>query len=99
METAKGHKRMMTVAFCEAMGTCLFLFGILNTNLCVTIPFSLLASVCIWGDVTGGHFNPAVTIGVFISLGDYGKNFMFMLMIIIGQIIGGLAAMGLFYLG
>ena len=96
---AKGHKRMMTVCACELMGTALFIFGILSTNLCLTIPFSLLASVVIWGDITGGHFNPAVTIGVFVSLGEYGKNFMFMMLIIIAQIIGGLAGMGLFWLG
>ena len=68
---AKGHNRMMTVCLCEALGTCLFVWGIMNTNLCTTIPFSLLASVVIWGDITGGHFNPAVTLGVYISLGEY----------------------------
>lgn len=96
---AKGHKRMMTVCACELMGTALFVFGIMSTNRCITIPFSLLAPVVIWGDITGGHFNPAVTIGVFVTLGEYSKNFMFMMLIIFAQIIGGLAAMGLFWLG
>ena len=79
---AKGHNRMMTVCLCEALGTCLFVWGIMNTNLCTTIPFSLLASVVIWGDITGGHFNPAVTVGVYISLGEISKNFLFMILII-----------------
>ena len=56
---------MMTVCACEFLGTALFLFGIIETSLPISIPLSLLASVVIWGDVTGGHFNPAVTIGVF----------------------------------
>ena len=80
---AKGHNRMMTVAACEMLGTALFIFGILCTNQAITIPFSLLASVVIWGDITGGHFNPAVTLGVFITLGDKAKNFIFMILIIL----------------
>ena len=96
---AKGHDRMAVVCLCEMLGTALFIFGILGTNLPLTIPFSLLASVVIWGDITGGHFNPAVTIGVFTQLGDYAKNMGFMIMIIISQILGGMLAIGLNYLG
>ena len=96
---AKGHDRMFTVCFLEFLGTMLFLFGIIGTNVPVSIPFSLLASVVIFGDITGGHFNPAVTIGVFTTVGDYAKNFMFMVLIIISQILGGLAAIGLSYGG
>ena len=96
---AKGHGRMMTVCACEFLGTALFIFGIIESATWASIPFSLLASVVIWGDVTGGHFNPAVTIGVFTQLGDYGKNFLFMCLIIIAQCLGGFLAIGMSYLG
>jgi len=99
---AKGHDRMAMVCFCEFLGTALFIFGILGTggtSLPLSIPFSLLASVVIWGDITGGHFNPAVTLGVWTTLGDKGKNFIFMLFIMISQILGGLLSIGLAYLG
>ena len=96
---ADGHKRMPLVCALEFFGTMLFVFGILSTNLAISIPFSLLASVVIFGDVTGGHFNPAVTIGVFTSLGHYGSNFLFMVLIIIAQCLGGCAAIGLAWLG
>lgn len=96
---ADGHKRMFTVCACEFLGTALFIFGILQTNLPLSIPFSLLASVVIWGDITGGHFNPAVTLGVFVTLGDYGKNFAFMIMIMIAQIAGGFLAIGMNWIG
>lgn len=90
---------MMTVCACEFLGTALFIFGILQTSLPLSIPFSLLASVVIWGDITGGHFNPAVTIAVYTSLGEYGKNFLFMVLIIVAQFLGGILAIGLSYLG
>ena len=80
---AKGHDRMFTVLAAECFGTALFLFGIISTSTPITIPFSLLASVVIFGDITGGHFNPAVTLGVFITIGDYAKNFLFMLLIML----------------
>ena len=96
---ANGHDRKALVMACECFGTALFLFGIISTNLPLSIPFSLLASVVIFGDITGGHFNPAVTIGVWCTLADKGKNFLFMLAIIIAQIVGGLIGIGLAYLG
>ena len=58
-----------------------------------------MASVVIFGDITGGHFNPAVTLGVFTSLGEYGKNWLFCLLIILAQFVGGFAAIGLNYVG
>ena len=96
---AKGHDRKAMVCFCEFLGTALFIFGIMETGLPLSIPFSLLASVVIWGDITGGHFNPAVTLGVFCTLPDKGKNFVFMLMIMFSQYLGGMLAIGLSYLG
>ena len=96
---ANGHKRMATVCACEFLGTALFIFGIIETKLPISIPFSLLASIVIWGDITGGHFNPAVTIAVFTQLGDYGKNFLFMILIILAQCLGGFLGIGIAYLG
>ena len=96
---AKGHDRKAWVCFCEFLGTALFIFGIIETGTPVSIPFSLLASVVIWGDITGGHFNPAVTLGVWTTLEHKGKNFPFMLMIWMAQILGGFLAIGLAFLG
>ena len=96
---AHGHNRKMTVMFLEFMGTALFIWGLLLTGNPLSIPFSLFASVVIFGDITGGHFNPAVTLGVFTSRGDYGANFLFCILIMLAQFAGGFAAMGLAWMG
>ena len=96
---AKGHDRMFTVLLLECIGTALFVWGIICTDTPVSIPFSLFASVVIFGDITGGHFNPAVTLGVFVQLEDMGKNILFCILIMLAQFIGGLAAIGLSWLG
>ena len=84
MEVKGGHDRKFTVALFEMLGTALFIYGIIMTGTAATIPFSLFASILIFGAITGGHFNPAVTIGVYIAEGDhYGRNFLFLLIIII----------------
>lgn len=98
MET-QGHDRKLVVCFCEMLGTALFIFGILQTNLPLTIPFSLLASVILWGNITGGHFNPAVTLGVYTTLGEYRKNFSMMILLIFSQLLGGLLAIVMNWLG
>ena len=33
-----------------------------------------LAMMCLAWNVSGGHFNPAITIGVYVSEKDFGGN-------------------------
>jgi len=96
---ANGHERMLTVCLLEFFGVALFAFGVLNSNDGASIPFSLIASCIIFGDVTGGHMNPAITIAVFTSLGSYSKNILFACCIILSQFAGGIAGVGLSWLG
>lgn len=58
-----------------------------------------MASIVIFGDITGGHFNPAVTIGVFTSLKEYARDWLFMILIIFAQVVGGFLAIALSYAG
>jgi glycerol uptake facilitator-like aquaporin len=54
----------------------------------------LTAGINLFGDVCGAHFNPAVTMAVFIKEGNMG-NIGFMIMIWISQIIGMCLGCGL----
>ena len=96
-----GKDRKAIVCLCEFLGTALFLFGIINVapTCPVAIPICLFVPVILFGGVTGGHFNPAVSLGVWSTLGDKGSNFAFMSMIWIAQILGGIFAIGMAYLG
>ena len=96
---AEGHDRKFTVCLCEAFGTALFIYGIMiNGADNAGVAASLFASVLIFGGVTGGHFNPAVTLGVYFAEADFFGNLIFMLGIIISQCAGGMLAIGMAYL-
>jgi aquaporin Z len=93
-----GYGRKMTVCLLEMVGTALFVYGILiNGADNAGVALSLFASVILLGGITGGHFNPAVTLGIYIQSREYVKNLFFMIQYIIAQIIGGLIAVAMAY--
>ena len=55
----------------------------------------MFGNICIFGGVSGGHFNPAVTLGVFISeswhhgnLSKFKQNWWIALLIMSSQVAG-----------
>ena len=74
MEVEGAEKRMGTVFLYEVIGTALFIYGILLTYSPLSIAFSLGASIMLFGGITGGHFNPAVTLAVYIVEGKWMEN-------------------------
>ena len=98
MEVAGGSNNKPTVVLYELLGTALFIYGILVSGGDATaVPIALFASILIFGNITGGHFNPAVTLGVWITKGNCAASFSFAMMIIFGQILGGFLAIALAY--
>jgi len=95
METKLGHDRKFLVAIYEAAGTALFTYCILvSTADAVAAALSLFAMIIIFGDVTGGHFNPAVTLGVLVwqfFKGNSISNMFFAISIILAQCLGAIA--------
>jgi len=76
----------------ELIGTFLFLSVILKTGKAIPIAIALAAVIYFGGDVSGGHFNPAVSFMVFLkdsntfSSGD-------MLSFIVAQLLGASLAL------
>ena len=95
METKLGHNRKLIVALYEAMGTSLFTYCILvSTADAIAASLSLFAMIVIFGPVTGGHFNPAVTLGVGlwqIFKGNIISSLIMSVLIIAGQLVGAVA--------
>lgn len=74
MEVPGGHNNKTYVLLYEFLGTAVLLFAI---NASQSGPFPPLAigiglfvGASMFGPVSGGHFNPAVSIGVFIKEGN-----------------------------
>ena len=96
MEVEKSENKWILVPVYEMIGTALFIYCILVSHgnpLAVVI--GLFSSIIIFGGITGGHFNPAVSIGVYIANGKWLKQLLFLILIILGQFIGACIGFGL----
>ena len=99
MEVPGGHQNKAVVCLYEMIGTATLIMAV-NWGISLTtanfqpiaVGLTLFANISILAPVCGGHFNPAVTIGVFIKEGrkNISQNAVFTLLIIISQIIGGI---------
>ena len=77
----------------EFLGTLFFLYVIIATGSPVAIATSLLIAILIGGKISGGNFNPAVSV----MMAAAGKLPMHdLLPYVISQIAGGLAAFELY---
>ena len=95
MEVASSANRAPLVFLYEAFGTMLFVYSILLTSNPISISFSLFASIILFGSITGGHFNPAVTLGIYIREAKFKENLKWLGVHILGQLCGAFLAMGL----
>lgn len=73
----------------EFIGTLFFLYVIIATGNALAIGAALAVAVMIGGPISGGHFNPAVSIMMTVA-GKLSKKDV--VPYIIAQIAGGLAA-------
>lgn len=102
MEIEKATEHKPIVFFYEAIGTGLLVYAInLQQGQAFGqfgIAFMLFALLLIGGPVTGAHFNPAVTIGVYISNKHWKEDWDMFLITVFGQIVGGIFGISLSWL-
>ena len=99
MDNERGHNRKFLVAFNEFLGVTFFMYivvvgGVTGSDIWgISGPLALFVMINIFGGISGGHFNPCVTLGVYVREAEWGKNLVFMLMYIIAQISGAIVGM------
>jgi aquaporin Z len=57
----------MNAILTEFVGTCLLLSAISYIGTPLAIGFALFVAVLLGGPISGGHFNPAVTLWAYLS--------------------------------
>ena len=94
MEIKGGNKNKTIVMIYEALGTGILLYAI---NMTAEQPlgkfgvsFTIFALVLIGGPITGAHFNPAVTLGVYISNLHWKEDWHMCLLMMVSQFFGGI---------
>jgi aquaporin Z len=85
----------MKAAFIEFIGTFFFLYVILSTGNYLAIGAALALAIYLGGPISGGNFNPAVTIMMIMAKKQKMDT---ALPYILAQIAGGLAALALYQL-
>ena len=84
---------MLNKLLAEFLGTMFFLYVILVTGDAVAIGLALMIAIFVLGKVSGGNFNPAVSVMLAMA----GKLSMKDLApYIVAQVLGGLAALELY---
>tara|TARA_B100001094_G_scaffold312001_1_gene348251 strand:+ start:415 stop:693 length:279 start_codon:yes stop_codon:yes gene_type:complete len=74
----------------EFLGTFIFLSVILSQGKAIPIAATLLAVIYFGGDISGGNFNPAVSVMMYLKNVLNANDLLFY---IIAQILGGIAAL------
>lgn len=101
MESETNEKSRISLVFAETLGTAVFITCIFYTALYQTSPLAialgvgggLFIAINIFGRQTGGHFNPAVSIGYFCFLADNKmEKVVNFLLLILSQLLGGFLA-------
>ena len=104
MDSEKGDSRKLSVAFNEFMGQIFFQYIVLvggvtgSDSWGISGPLALFVMINIFGGVSGGHFNPAVSLGIYTRSQEYGKNIGFLLLYLIAQFGGAIVGMFLAWL-
>ena len=84
---------MLNKYLVEFLGTMFFLYVILATGSAIPIGLALTVAIMIGGNISGGNFNPAVSI-MMTAAGKLPKKDL--VPYIVAQVAGGLAALELY---
>jgi len=95
METGNKDKKIGIAAY-ECLGTAFIMYGVMVDlgGFSSAIPITFAMMVLAW-NVSGGHFNPVISIGMYIAEKDFGGNLVTLLIMMVAQCAG--AFLGLLF--
>ena len=77
----------------EFVGTLFFLFVILVSGQAIPIGLALILAIMLGGKISGGHFNPAVSVMMFLNKKIQAQDLLFY---VLAQVLGGAVALQLY---
>ena len=85
MEVDGGNEKKLAVLLYELIGTAVLTYTVLvaHVNMFAIVPIYFCLLLVTW-KISGGHFNPALTIGMYISQRNFGGNAPLLAMMVIG---------------
>lgn len=83
VEQSLSLKDKIIICFYEFLGTAMLLLGYNFTNDGAAVAFSLFVGIIIANKISGGMFNPAVSIAVYVSSGKIKTQISLFIMTII----------------
>ena len=88
METNRSDKRV-GVLMMEFFGTAIIMYALMMYEglYMATSKVTLIMMLLAW-DLSGGHFNPTITIGVYVSQKKFGQQLVTMLTLLVAQFAG-----------
>ena len=98
MDVKNGSSFPLSVALGEMVGTMFFTLIVNMAKDPYTIGLGHAACILMTYEISGGHLNPAVSIGVFVTTRKFYGNFLFLMYTILVQFIGALLGLLLGFL-
>ena len=89
VKTQFNMRERLIMCFYECLGTSMLVLGYNFTNTGLAVCFNLFVGIIICNKTSGGMFNPAVTIAIYLTEGTFLKDLQLILMIMCSQIFGG----------
>ena len=89
MEVVGGHQNKCTVFLYELLGTSLLVYAVLvSGGNMIAVPLTVLTLIVICAPITGAHFNPAVTMGVYVMNKNWKQDRSFLFIILFAEFVG-----------
>jgi glycerol uptake facilitator-like aquaporin len=95
MEVPNGNKYMIATVFFEFLGIIGYSLAVnMNDGNHIIVPLVMFTCIVCTMNISGGHLNPALTLGVYIERNKFLSYACWTISIMISQMVGAFFALG-----